>query len=93
MPRFFQALVFTAALASPLIVSTTARAGEPTGSATVTLRIYDPYRHDYHVWDRREDRTYRAYLVERHRAYVRYREQRLSERRAYWRWRHEHERF
>ena len=57
----------------------------------VSVRVYDPYRHDYHRWDNDEERAYRAYLAQRHRSYVTYRRQRLAERRAYWRWRHERE--
>jgi len=87
----FSALLMTATLAAPTVVPTSAIAGEPRTNASVTLRIYDPYRRDYHVWDQREDRAYRAYLAERHRSYVTYRRQRLAERRAYWRWRHERE--
>ena len=86
MRRLFSALLMTAALAAPMVVPTAAFAG---GRVNVTLRIYDPFRHDYHVWDGREERAYRGYLAERHRSYVIYRNQRLSERRAYWRWRHE----
>jgi hypothetical protein len=60
--------------------------------ATVTVtnrRVYDPYRRDYHVWDRGERRAYREYLSERHQRYLAYERQRAAERRAYWRWRHE----
>ena len=91
MRRIFSALVMTTTLAAPFVVPTSALAGERRESATITVRTYDPYRHDYHRWDRREERAYRAYLAERHRAYVMYQRQRLAERRAYWRWRHERE--
>ena len=33
----------------------------------------DEPRRDYHRWDAREDRAYRAWLAERHRAYIEYR--------------------
>jgi hypothetical protein len=83
------ALLFTATLGAPLVASTSAFAGTPR--ASLTVRIFDPFRHDYHAWNRREDRAYRSYLASRHRAYVRYERQRLADRRAYWRWRHERE--
>jgi hypothetical protein len=92
MRRVFSALVMTAALAAPLAAAPSAFAGEGGGGARVTIRVFDPFHRDYHAWDRREERTYRAYLAERHRSYVAYRRQRIAERRAYWRWRHEHER-
>jgi hypothetical protein len=43
------------------------------------------------MWTRDEQRAYREYLTERHRAYVAYEHQRAAERRAYWHWRHERE--
>jgi hypothetical protein len=85
----FSALLMTATLAVPAAVPTSALAG--TANASVTLRVYDPYRRDYHRWDNREERSYRAYLAERHRSYRAYERQRLAQRRAYWRWRHERE--
>ena len=90
MPRVVSALLMTATLALPMVAPTAALAGGRV-NATVTLRIYDPFRRDYHVWDGREERAYRGYLAERHRSYVMYGRQRLAERRAYWRWRHERE--
>jgi len=86
-------------LISALLVSTSALvavpapalAGQHASTTTARRRVYDPYRHDYHAWNRDEQRAYRAYLAERHRAYVSYQRQRAAERRAYWRWRHERE--
>jgi hypothetical protein len=72
-----------------MFVPASAYAAEGPVNARVTIRVYDPYHHDYHVWNQREQRMYRAYLAERHRSYIAYRRQRLAERRAYWRWRHE----
>jgi hypothetical protein len=91
MRRICSALLMTTTLAAPFVVPTSALAEGRRDTATITVRTYDPYRHDYHRWDRREERAYRAYLAERHRAYLRYERQRLAQRRAYWRWRHERE--
>ncbi len=89
MRRFISALlVSTAAL---LVVPAIGHAGEPPSTTTAPRRVYDPYRRDYHNWNRDEERAYRAYLAERHRNYVTYQRQRAAERRAYWRWRHERE--
>ena len=58
----------------------------------VSVRIYDPVHRDYHRWDDREDRAYRAYWTERYkeRQYREYRRLKKDEQRDYWRWRHEH---
>lgn len=88
-------------LISALLLSTSAIIAVPLGASgavppsttTAPHRVYDPYRHDYHRWTRAEERSYRSYLAERHRAYMAYQRQRAAERRAYWRWRHDrHER-
>ncbi len=94
MRRMWSALILTAALAAPISAAPAAAAapsaapgGEP---AAVVIRVYDPYRHDYHRWDHAEQARYRAYLRERHESYVAYQRQRAAQRRAYWHWRHEH---
>lgn len=93
MRRMWSALILTTALAAPIAAAPAAAApamapgGEP---AAVVVRVYDPYRHDYHRWDNSEQARYRAYLRERHESYVAYQHQRAAQRRAYWRWRHEH---
>jgi len=91
MRRMFSALLVAGTLAAPMVATTSALAAERGTSANVTVRIYDPYRHDYHAWDSREERAYRAYLAERHRSYLAYHRQRVAQRRAYWHWRHERE--
>ncbi len=91
MRRMIPALILSAAVALPIVAPVTARADEHREHERRVHRVYDPYRRDYHRWDRDEDRAYREYLAERHRAYVAYERQRAAERRAYWRWRHERE--
>jgi hypothetical protein len=59
-------------------------------SARVEVRTYDRDHRDYHRWNRAEDRAYRAWLDTRHFTYRQFSRLRNSERRAYWRWRHEH---
>ena len=51
-------------------------------------RYYDRDGRDYHYWNADEDRQYRAYLVEQHRAYVPF--VKYRHRREYYRYRHEH---
>jgi hypothetical protein len=79
MRRILAVVLLTVAIAPTIATNAFAAAR----SRTVVVRVYDPYRRDYHPWDSREQRAYRAYLNERHRSYVAYRRQRLAERRAY----------
>lgn len=54
-------------------------------------RYYDPYHHDYHVWNADEDRAWRHWVVEeRHRKYHDWARANRREQREYWTWRHEH---
>jgi hypothetical protein len=80
------ALILASTLAAPAVglASTQVRIG-----VTVGHRVYDRDHHDYHVWDSRENRSYRQYLIERHRRYVAYSRQRRLQQSAYWQWRHE----
>ena len=88
MRRMWSTLFLSAALLAPMSAGVAAAAGAP---AAVVIRVYDPYRHDYHRWDRAEQARYREYLRERHHSYIAYEHQRAAQRRAYWHWRHEHE--
>jgi len=91
MRRLVSALLISAAsvTAAPAIASAESHAAAADGA--VVIRVYDPYRRDYHAWNRDEQRAYREYLAARHRTYISYQRQRAAERRAYWRWRHERE--
>jgi len=53
-------------------------------------RYYDREHRDYHYWNENEDRQYRAYLVERHEAYVPFVRVNRRHRREYFGYRHEH---
>ena len=53
-------------------------------------RYYDRDGRDYHYWNDNEDRQYRTYLVEQHRAYVPFVKVDVRRRREYFRYRHEH---
>ena len=60
-----------------------------TGFAIETHRYYDREHHDYHYWTGDEDRQYRAYLVERHQAYVPFVSVGVRHRQEYFKYRHE----
>jgi hypothetical protein len=84
--KTFGALTLAAAIGGSVLFPTPALA-----KSSVAIRFYDNDHHDYHRWDRAEDRRYRAYLAERHQRYLAF--QRASRQRqiAYWRWRHVHD--
>lgn len=83
MRRFLNltALFFAASLSVPIAI----RADDHHEK-----RYYDRDGHDYHTWNHQEDRAYRVYLVEQHRSYREFRRTKASERREYFRWRHNH---
>jgi hypothetical protein len=91
MRRMWSVLILSVALVGPISTAPLSAAPVASDDGAVVVRVYDPYRHDYHRWDRAEQARYREYLRERHRSYIAYRNQRAAERRAYWHWRHEHE--
>ncbi len=53
-------------------------------------RVYDSSRHDYHPWNDAEDRAYRKYLTENHKAYRQFERNSSKEQARYWNWRHAH---
>jgi hypothetical protein len=73
-------------LAALFVAPVAAVAADHRGEAN----YYDRDARDYHNWNGDEDRQYRAYLVERHRAYVPFIKVRVRERQEYFRYRHEH---
>ena len=74
------ALLTTASVVAPVA----ALAGDHHGER----RYYDKSHRDYHYWNDREDRQYRAYLAEQHRAYVPF--VKYRHRQEYFRYRHNH---
>ncbi len=53
-------------------------------------RVYDSSRHDYHPWNDDEDRAYRKYLTQNHKAYREFERNSRKEQARYWAWRHAH---
>lgn len=54
------------------------------------VRIYDEPHGDYHRWNDREERAYRAFLNEQHRQYREFGRLERPEQDEYWEWRHNH---
>jgi hypothetical protein len=69
--RFLSSLVITAALLAPgsslAVASAQERADVKVGPGSG--HVYDRSHKDYHVWDDREDQTYRSYLSNKHQTY------------------------
>jgi hypothetical protein len=80
MRKTFSALTLIAALASPVMVASTAQAQE--------IKIYDSAHKDYHVWNDDEDRAYRGYLEAHHRKYREFSKLSKKDQAAYWSYRH-----
>ena len=55
-----------------------------------TVRVYDPYYHDYHAWNDHEVVYYRQWVAETRRPYRDFRKLQPPEQREYWAWRHNH---
>ena len=53
-------------------------------------RVYDSPRHDYHPWNDAEDRAYRKYLIQNHKAYREFERNTRQDQARYWNWRHAH---
>ena len=50
--------------------------------------IYDSYGHDYHRWNRGEDRFYRQWEIKTRRNHMDFQRRSPGDRQAYWDWRH-----
>ena len=75
-------LLMVATVVAPLAVMADDHHGEK--------RYYDRDGRDYHYWNDGEDRQYRAYLLEQHRAYVPFVNVNVRRRQEYFKYRHEH---
>jgi hypothetical protein len=53
-------------------------------------RYWDSDHHDYHRWNRDEDRRWHAYWTRDRGPFISWERANEEQRRAYWRWRHEH---
>jgi hypothetical protein len=91
MKRFVSSVLLAGLTVTAVPAMASAEPAATTADEHVVVRVYDPYRHDYHPWTRDEQAAYREYLSARHRTYIAYEHQKAAERRAYWHWRHERE--
>ena len=91
--RFLSSLIVTAALLAPGLGQAVAAAQEraEVKVGPVAVRVYDRSHKDYHVWDDREDQTYRQYLSDNHRTYRPIKKLSNKDQAGYWNSRHENE--
>jgi hypothetical protein len=80
MRSFLIALTLGSALVTPMTV----RADDHP------KRYYDRNQKDWHEWNDSEDRAFRRYLEEQHRAYHGWDKANRKEQDSYWKWRHDH---
>lgn len=84
MPRFLNATLLCAALASPFTIT-------PTSLLAQDRKTYHDKQHnDDHQWNDHEDKAYRMYAKENHRKYVPFVKLKEDDQQSYWGWRHEH---
>ena len=91
--RYLATLIVTAALLTPGLAQIAAaqeRAAVKVGP--VTVRVYDRTHKDYHVWDDKEDQTYRKYLGDQHLKYRPISKLSQKDQAKYWNSRHGDER-
>jgi hypothetical protein len=79
--RYALSLLFAAVLTAPIMI--TGCNGE--------VRVYDPYYHDYHVWNNDEVVYYNRWETENHYPHVDYKHRKADQQHAYWDWRHQQE--
>lgn len=70
-------LLLAAAIASPVFVT----------GCTGSVRVYDPYYHDYHDWNR-EAPYYRQWENDTHRQHEDFNKRSPEEQKEYWEFRH-----
>ncbi len=75
--RRFAPMALAAAFALPVLCT----------GCTGTVRVYDPYYHDYHVWAT-ETPYYTQWEHDTHRDHVDFAKRSQADQKAYWDWRH-----
>lgn len=80
MLKGFATILLATAVTSPVLLT----------GCTGSVRVYDPYYHDYHGWNG-EVVYYNQWERDTHRDHVEYRQRKADEQKAYWDWRHSHQ--
>jgi hypothetical protein len=85
MKRYLTVLFVGAALAG----SVPARADDHHADSH-TKRYYDSTARDYHEWNQNENQVYHQYVTENHKRDREFAQTNRTERKDYFKWRHEH---
>ncbi|MGB8028627.1 MAG: hypothetical protein WCF30_03090 [Terracidiphilus sp.] len=75
--RRFAPMLLAAAIALPVLCN----------GCTGSVRVYDPYYHDYHVWAS-ETPYYTQWEHDTHRDHMDFNKRSKDDQKAYWDWRH-----
>jgi len=75
--RRFTPFLFAPVLAAPVFCA----------ECTASVRVYDPYHHDHHVWAA-EEPYYARWDCETHRDHMDFDKRSDADKKAYWDWRH-----
>ena len=75
-------------LVTPLTIAALLAAPLTFGACSSGYRVYDPYGHDYHRWNRSELGLYRRWEAETRLSHVDFDRRPVAEQRAYFAWRH-----
>src|SRR5438067_10809769 len=84
MNRLFGTLLLSASLMAPVAIKAD---DEHHKVKEKEKRYYDAEAKDWHEWNEREERAYRRYLEENHRAAHDWAKAKREEQREYWKWR------
>ena len=76
--KWLLTILMAGVLAAPVMIA---------GCAEHT-RVYDPYYHDYHVWDSNEVVYYQRWEAETHKEHRDFDKRNADEQKEYWDWRH-----
>ena len=76
--RHFAPLLLAAVLVSPVAMI----------GCAAHVRYYDPYYHDYHVWDQHEVVYYSQWEHDTHRTHEDFNNRSEADKKEYWNWRH-----
>ena len=77
--KSFASILLAASAATPALIT----------GCSGSVRVYDPYYHDYHRWNG-EVVYYNQWERDTHRDHMDYNKRNHDDQKAYWDWRHSH---
>ena len=91
--RFTSSLLLAGALLAPIATFAQDR-DHDRDDHNKNVRVYDPYRKDYHNWNSDEDTRYRHWYTQTYsgRTYRPYKKLHKKDQQAYWKYQHDNDR-